>query len=289
MKNITLLILLTFFILPVAAQETSEETGKENENQTSVVKHPILTEKFLMGLGLFSPFNKVVLGADGELDTENTDDIRFDEQFQLDGVQNSFTLNFNWRFSKNYSVSADYFSVRTSKTRILDKTIEWNGKTYEADASVTGGYEFALYRIFFGRVISRGNKHEFGGGLGFHTVRIGGFIDGRASVNGVEGSFERNKVQVTLPLPNIGFWYFWAPDQKWAFTGRVDWFGVSISNFSGNLWGLTPGVNYQAFKNIGFSVEYKYLSLKADVDKDVWKGNFGMDFYGPSFKVTANF
>jgi hypothetical protein len=289
MKNIIFLILFSLVFLSMNAQQNSEEIVSDNNEQITITKHPILTEKFLMGLGLFSPFNKVVLGADGELDTENTDDIRFDEQFQLDGVQNSFTLNFNWRFSKNYSVSFDYFSVRTSKTKILDKTIEWNDKTYEVGAAVTGGYEFALYRIFFGRVISRGNKHEFGGGLGFHTVRIGGFIEGNASVNGVEGSFERNKVQVTLPLPNIGFWYFWAPDEKWAFTGRVDWFGVSISNFSGNLWGLTPGVNYQAFKNIGFSVEYKYLSLKADVDKDVWKGNFGMDFYGPSFKVTANF
>ena len=172
---------------------------------------------------------------------------------------------------------------------ILDESIEWNDKTYDVGAVVTGGYKFALYKIFFGRVISRGDKHEFGGGLGIHAVRIGGFIEGKASVNGLEGSFERNNVQVTLPLPNVGFWYFWAPDAKWAFTGRVDWFGISIDNYTGNLWGLTPGVNYQAFKNIGFSLEYKYLALKADVDKDAWKGNFGMDFYGPSFKVTANF
>lgn len=289
MKNYIFLLLFSLFILPVTAQETSKETDQDNEEQTSIVKHPILTEKFLLSTGLFSPFNKVVIGIDGETNTDMTDDIQFDERFQLDGVQKSFTLNFTWRFSKNYSVSADYFSVRTSKTVKLEETIDWNDVIYEADALVTGGYEFALYKIFFGRVISRGNKHEFGGGLGFHTVRVKTFIAGYASVNGETASFERSAAEVTLPLPNIGFWYFWAPDEKWAFTGRFDWFGISIDNFSGNLLGLTPGVNYQAFKNIGFSVEYKYLSLRADVDKDKWKGNFGMDFYGPSFKVTANF
>jgi len=289
MKNITFLILFTLFILPVTAQETSEESGQNNDTQTAFVKNRILTDKFLLSIGLFSPFNKTVLGVDGELNTDITDDIQFDERFQLDGVQNSFTLNFTWRFSKNYSFSADYFSVTTSKTVTLDETIEWDDKTYDVGAEVTGGYEFALYKIFFGRVISRGNKHEFGGGLGVHTIRVRGFIAGEASVNDETASFQRSNVEVTLPLPNIGFWYFWAPYEKWAFTGRIDWLGASVGNFSGNLWGLNPGVNYQAFKNIGFSAEYKYLALKAKVDKESWKGNFEMDFYGPSFKVTANF
>jgi len=289
MKKITFLILLTLIILPVTAQQTSEQSNQDNQEQTSVVKNPILTEKFLLSMGLFSPINKLVLGVDGELDTDIADDIEFDERFDLDGVQHSFNLNFTWRFSKNYSVSADYFSVNTSKTVTLDETIEWNDKIYEVGAEVTGGYKFALYKIFFGRVISRGDKHEFGGGLGFHTVRVKTFLEGEASVNGESASFERSAVEATLPLPNIGFWYIWAPDAKWAFTGRVDWFGISIDNVSGNLLGLTPGVNFQAFKNIGFSLEYKYLALEAEVDNEKWKGNFSMDFYGPSFKVTANF
>ena len=290
MKKITLIIIFSLCLFSVFGQE-SIETVQDNQEQDSFVKNPILTEKFLMGAGIFSPLNKVVFGVDGQLDTEQRDDIQFDERFQLGGVQNSFSLNFTWRFSKsnNYSVNAEYFSVNTSKTVTLDETIEWNDKIYEVGAEVTGGYKFALYRIFFGRVISRGNKHELGGGLGFHTVSVKGFIEGEASVNEGSASFERSSSSVTLPLPNIGFWYIWAPHQKWAFTGRLDWFGVSISNFSGNLWGLTPGVNYQAFKNIGFSAEYRYLALEAKVDKDSWKGNFGMDFYGPSFKVTAHF
>lgn len=289
MKKITFLILLTLIILPVTAQQTSEQSNQDNQEQTSFVKNPILTDKFLISAGLYSPLNKVVFGVDGQLDTERRDDIQFDERFQLDDSQHSFVLNFTWRFSKNYSVTAEYFSVNASKTVTLDETIEWNDKTYEVGAEVTGGYKFALHRVFFGRVISRGDKHEFGGGLGFHTVSVKGYIEGEASVNGNSASFSRSSVSVTLPLPNIGFWYLWAPHQKWAFTGSLDWFGISISNYSGNLWGLTPGITYQAFKNIGFSANYRYLSLNAKVDKDKWKGNFGMDFYGPSFKVTANF
>lgn len=289
MKKITLLFLLVLFILPVTAQEISQESVSDDQDQNSFVKNPLLTEKFLIGMGLYSPLNKVVFGIDGHLDSSKRSDIPIDERFQLDNTQQSFTLNFTWRFSKNYSVNAEYFSISTSNTVTLDETVEWDDKTYEVGAEVTGGYKFALYRVFFGRVISRGTKHEFGGGLGFHTVNVKGFVEGEASVNEASASFERSSASVTLPLPNIGLWYIWAPHQKWAFTGRVDWFGISISNYSGNLWGLTPGVTYQAFKNIGFGANYRYLTLKAEVDKDRWDGNFGMDFYGPSIMVTANF
>ena len=60
MKKITFLILLAHFVLPVTAQETSDDKGQTNDDQTSVVKHPILTENFLLSTGLFSPFNKIV-------------------------------------------------------------------------------------------------------------------------------------------------------------------------------------------------------------------------------------
>jgi hypothetical protein len=283
-----LLSSLVFCSICFSQLVSAQDTPQEGEDLNTVVQNPILTDKFLLNVGIFGPFNKITLGADGEIFTDRTD-IKFDERFKLDGIQSSFTLSFTWRFAKNYSVNTDYFSVKTSNSVRLDKTIEWNGLTYDAGVEVKGGYEFALYKVFFGRVISRGNKHEFGGGLGFHTITVVGFLEGNAYVNNQAASFKRSNVNATLPLPNIGFWYFWAPNEKWAFTGRADWFGITISNFSGDLLGLTPGVNYQAFKNIGFSLEYKYLALKAEVDKNSWKGNVNMDFHGPSFKVTANF
>jgi len=278
--------IITFVFIFIVG--SSIMNSQEIDGKSTSVQHPILKDKFLFRAGLFSPFNNMTFRADGVIDTDLSEELAFDKRFGLDGVQSSFTFNFTWRFSRNYSVSADYFSVSTSKTVTFGDDIHWNGKDFDISAGIRGGYAFSLYKIFFGRVISKGEKHELGGGIGFHVVKVKGFIEGYASINNGTASFERSKVDAALPLPNIGFWYFWAPTEKWAFTARADWFGISISNISGNLWNLNPGVSYQAFEHFGVSVEYKYLNLEAEVDKESWKGNVGMVFYGPSFTVTAN-
>ncbi|MGY8933809.1 MAG: hypothetical protein ACKVIM_06500 [Flavobacteriales bacterium] len=37
----------------------------------------------------------------------------------------------------------------------------------------------------------------------------------------------------TAPLPKLGAWYFYAPNPKWLLTTRVDWFAISIEEYSG--------------------------------------------------------
>lgn len=264
-------------------------------SQNKTKQNPILTDKLLVSAGVFSPLKQVKLGADGSIPTAISEDIDFGEAFKLEGIQNTFTFNFMWRFSKNkkWSVSGDYFRIGSENKAVLEEDIVWEDLIFKAGSKIEGGFGLSLFKIFFGRVISRGEKHEFGGGFGFHALNVGAFIEGNAIINSGEDdeniSFKRNEVSVVLPLPNIGFWYFYAPTEKWALTARMEWFGIKIGDISGVLWNINPGVNYQAFKNIGLSLNYKFLQIAANVDKDSWKGDFSMQFQGPSFTVTANF
>lgn len=98
----------------------------------------------------------------------------------------------------------------------------------------------------------------------------------------------------TQPLPNIALWYYYyyyyyAPTEKWAFTARFDWFGISIDEFSGSLWDFGPRVNYQIIKNLGVAVDYRYFKINADVKKDYWKGEADLSFSGPSLTIIGNF
>ena len=254
-------------------------------------KNPILTDRFLARAALFVPDRSVKVGAEGEISPGDSEEIDFGRTFDLGGTENTLNLDFVWRFSKSkfWSVRGQYFRVRAEKEATLERDIEWEDVTYEAGASVKAGYGLSLYRVFFGRVISTGQKHELGAGLGIHGLNTNAFIEGEAFIGDASAGFRRESVSVFLPLPNIGVWYIWAPTQKWAFTAAVDWFGIKVGDYSGGLWNLSPGVNFQAFKNIGFSVNYHYLNYYADVTQDKWNGSFDMTFQGPSFGVTANF
>ncbi len=278
MKNI-----LFVFLLSVAYWSSYAQTVGD--------KNPMLTDRFLARAALFVPSRTVQVGASGNISTENTEDIDFDETFGLGGSENTLNLDFMWRFSKSklWSVRGQYFRVGAEKESTLDREIEWEDVTYQAGARVKAGYGLSLYRIFFGRAISTGQKHELGGGLGVHGLNTNAFIEGEAFVDDTSVGFRRENVSAFLPLPNIGIWYLWAPVPKWAFSAEVDWFGIKIGEYSGGLWNLSPGVTFQPFKTIGFSVKYHYINYYANVNQNNWNGSFDMIFKGPSFGLNANF
>jgi hypothetical protein len=260
-------------------------------SQTDGDKNPVLTEKFIIEAGWYFPSENVDLGVQGSTDLEGIEDIDFDETLGLSGGKNTFNLNFRWRFSKSkkWSVSGEYFRVNTEETVTLDEEIEWEDVTYPVGGEAKLGYGLSLYRVFFGRVISTGQKHELGGGLGIHGLNTKAFIEGNAEIDGESAGFERQEESIFLPLPNIGAWYLWAPSAKWSFIARVDWFGIKIDNISGGLWNISPGVAYNIGKKFGVSANYQFLNFNADIDQDDWKGSFDLSFGGPSLRAFVHF
>jgi len=111
-------------------------------SQNDAKRNPILTDKFLASAGVFSPFKQVKLGADGSLITTISDDIDFSETFKLEGIQNTFTFNFMWRFSKNkkWSVSGDYFRIGSDNKAVLEEDIEWEDLIFKAGSKIEGGF-----------------------------------------------------------------------------------------------------------------------------------------------------
>jgi len=188
-----------------------------------------------------------------------------------------------------WSVSAEYFGVKDTNSATLEEDIEWDDVVYNAGADIKGGFSLRLYRILIGRTITKGLKHEFGAGLGVHALDIESFIEGLVLIDKLESNFERRSVSAVAPLPNIGVWYFYAPNTKWMYTARVDWFGITVGDYSGNMWNLAPGVNYQFHKNVGVGLQYRYFDVVLRVDKTDWDGRISLIYHGPLLTVNANF
>ena len=256
-------------------------------------KNPILTDNFIIEAGWFFPSENIDLGVRGstDLDIEGIEDIDFDETLGLSGGQNTFNLHFKWRFSKSnlWSLSGEYFRIATENTVTLDEEIEWEDVVYPIGGEATLGYSLALYRIFFGRVISRGQKHELGAGLGIHGVNTRAFAEGAAFIDDQSAGFQRREEKIFIPLPNVGASYIWAPSKKWAFMARVDWFGIKIDNISGGLWNVSPVVTYLFSNTVGISASYQFINFNADIDEDNWQGGFDLTFGGPSLRLVAHF
>lgn len=100
--------------------------------------------------------------------------------------------------------------------------------------------------------------------------------------------FFRGDANKSQPLPNLGFWYNYSPARKWLLQGRVDWISAEIGDYDGTLWNTTLGVNYQAFRHVGFSLSYQYFNLNLNVNSSDWKGGIDLRYRGPVLAVTGN-
>jgi len=278
MKKISIYIL---FFLFISSQYLFAQDEKEIQNS----KNPILTSKFQLGIGMFFPTQKVKFGIDG---STNNNIIEFDESFDFNNNSVRPQVSFNWRFSKKWNLGAEYFNAGYSDKRVLEEDIKAGDFTFESGSNVKIGYNINLYRIFVGRVISSGSKHEFSGGLGFHVFDIGPFIEGNIMVNGNDNEFRRASTSLTAPLPNIALWYYYAPTERWSFSARFDWFGLSVDEFSGSLWDFGPSVRYQIIKNLGIAIDYRYFKINVDVEKKYWNGDAGLSFNGPTLSIIGN-
>lgn len=246
--------------------------------------HPFLSDKFNLEVGAFWPQINFTARADGSHPEEEID---FDEVFGVDDDQLSGSINFRWRFGKKWSFWGQYWGTNNSGEAVLKEDIEWEDIVFKAGTFAGAGVELDVVRAFFGREFNLGPEHEFGLGAGLHYLDLGTYIEGEIITQNTSTEFYRATASTAFPLPNIGAWYMYSWSPRWMLQTRVDWLSASIGDYSGSMWDFQAGVNFQAFKNIGFGLYYKGFVLDVDIDKNSWHGRAELNQWGPLLTVTA--
>jgi hypothetical protein len=255
------------------------------EAQSAPDRHPLLEDRFILDGGFFVPNKEFRLRVDGTIPGQEID---FGDGVDTSTSETSGQLNFRWKFGEKWSVAGQYFKTSESGTATIEDEIVWEDVIYEAGASVTAGYSFDVARVFFGRKVSSGDKHEIGLGAGLHWLEIGAFIEGEAYVGDDTTQFQRRAVDAGAPLPNVGAWYWHAFSPRWLFRSRLDWFGASFGDYSGDLWNAAVGINYQPWRHFGLGLSYQFFKLSIDVDKSDWKGATNLTYHGPFVSLSTS-
>lgn len=256
-----------------------------SEAQESTESHPFMTDRFQFAFGAFARQQGFKIRADG---SDPEEEIDFDESLGVDDDDVSASLTFRWNFGQKWSLWGQAWDVSANGGAELTEDIEFEDLVFQQGSNVRAGVENTVVRVFLGRKFSSGPKHEFGLGLGFHWLEIKAYIEGQALINDDTVAFARGDVAADSPLPNIGGWYYYSPSKRWLLEARLDWLEASVGDYSGGIWNSSVGVNFQAFKHVGFGLNYQYFSLDVDVDKSDWRGGAELKYRGPFLSMTAN-
>lgn len=259
--------LFAFLASPLHAQEQSD-------------RHPYLTTKYYVDLGVFFPHREVTIRVDGSTNAGQNTGINTQEEFGLKKSDDTFSLNLGWRFGEKWELQGQFFESSGARQKALEEDVEWKDIVFSQGTSVTAGQDFSLVRLFFARRFESRDHHEFGVGAGLHVLELGAFIEGFVDIVGMGNVYRKESVSTRAPLPNIGFWYMHSFSPQWAFRTRLDWLSADVGDYNGQLINAALGVNYQVFENFGLGLNYNRFDLDLGVKKSGWKGSFNTNYKG---------
>jgi hypothetical protein len=248
--------------------------------------HPSLTEKFVLDVGMFFPSRSFEINVDGSIAGANPN-IDFEDEFGLNRSDETFAIEFGWRFGKKWSLLTQYFESSGSRSAVLDEDIEWNDVVFGQGSNAAAGQEFSVLRVFFGRQFATSERHDFGIGAGLHWLEIGAFIEGDILVSGAPNEFRRESVRAEFPLPNVGAWYKYSLSPKWAFRARFDYLSANIDDYNGSLVNASLGFNYRMFENFGLGLSYNAFELDLGITRDDWRGDVTSRYEGLYVSASA--
>lgn len=263
--------LLVTALLPVAALAES---------------HPLLSGKVYVQLGDFVIRSDVDVRVDGTVDAlGSTIDLEADLGSSATG--DALAAELRWRFADRWNVATQLFKVSDSSSAQLQRDIEFGGYEFRAGIDLSTSSKMQITRLFFGREYSHDESHEFGIGGGLHVLDLSATVTGEAWVDTASIGRTTGAGKASGPLPNLGAWYNWAPNDRLAVTARLDWLSANIDPYDGAIVNASAGIDVRIAQNFGVGVNYNVFSLSAGVSDSGWRGSVDIRYHGPYAYISA--
>jgi hypothetical protein len=278
-KSGSFLLILSMFLISATV---SAQDSKDASNY-----HPFLSDTIYLNLGVFNARNTATVGLGigdrvaQEIDTTNTD--------------SNASLALRWRYTENWSFWTQAWAASNSTTATLTEDISFgdppNTKTILAGSDINMATDLDILRLFFGRSFFKKPQSEWGAGLGLHWMELGATLTTNVAtipddpdINGTRSA----SVKGGVPLPNLGVWYMYSWSPKWATTVRADWLDVDLGEYSGNLYDVSAGVNWQFSKHVGVGLAYQAFDFSAAVNGTGGNTEIELKQDGPYLSLSAN-
>jgi opacity protein-like surface antigen len=249
-------------------------------------RHPAMEKPWSINLGSYFSERNLKASANitiGELDRQ----FDFEKAARLDDSSDLLMGELGWQFSDNWGVALQIFRSQRHRSWTLDESIEWQGNIYDVGARVDADAHMEITRVFFARRFHDNGPHSLRIGAGIHWLDLGVTISGQATLDDQSKEFRRSVASASLPVPNIGTWYRYSPNDRWMINARIDWLSASIDKYSGDIWNVSAGVNFSVWDHFGVGASYQYFNLAGTLKEENWRGAIETTFTGPYLYVSG--
>lgn len=254
--------------------------------QAMAEPHPLIARKVYFQAGSFFTRQDIDIRVDGDSgETGTTIDV--EAVLGLSSRDDVFAGELRWRFTDRWQIATQYFRFNERAASELQQNIDVEGLEFLAGDILSAGTKLDVTRLFLGRDLLRKERHVFGVGLGLHLLDLSATVTGEARIEGASVGRRSAAGSANGPLPNVGAWYIWAPNDRWALTTRLDWLSASIDPYDGTIVNASAGFNYRIMKNLGAGINYNVFTLNVNMSDSDWSGKADIRLHGPYAYVSA--
>lgn len=248
--------------------------------------------RFNVGAGYFSPdlsTSILITDADGIFGTG----ISFEQNLGLDDNKGTGLLYIGWRFAKKHSLEFRYFELNRSGAGTSSVSVGIGGLIFDIDLPIQSYFDISANELAYSYSLLLDEKKELFVGLGVSIQDLSLGIQGTAS-SPIPGEIINSTLESTAPLPTLNIGFNYAFNDKWLFISRFGWLAVELDfgadeDFSGQIVNANAGVQWNAFKNVGFYAHYQVFDLDVDYLVDGVRFAIDYDYTGPVLGVEVRF
>ncbi|TPG38430.1 hypothetical protein [Flavobacterium pectinovorum] len=296
MKKIFSLLIISLFWFSAQAQNTAEipvettlptlqNNASEKLQDYDAGDLPWHGRRFKFSAGVFFPTNNTQVEV-GSNNGNFGKEIDFEKDLGFKKSTTSFAGAFEWRISRRSRMGAEYFYLKRTSTKTLQKEIEFGDHTYPVNATVSAFLDNEIYRITYGYAFISKPKYEIGALIGAHIMLadVGLKLEGATAQIGYHDDFG-----FTAPLPDLGLWGEFVLAKKWGLYVNTNYFAIKINNIDGRILSYNLSVLYNVYQNLSLTAGYTGLNIRVDAEKDRLNGFFKWGYNGPTLTATYAF
>ncbi|HRO58536.1 MAG TPA: outer membrane beta-barrel protein [Burkholderiaceae bacterium] len=192
------------------------------------------------------------------------------------------------RLGERWRLEFEYYRLRRSGSRILDRDIPWGDQAYSLSTRLDTEFESTVYRLVVGWSFLRSPVAEAGVALGLHATEFELALDGQTAI-GSSASRATDRRDQLVPLPTVGLYGSYALSPHWVLRARLDRLSLSYKEYDGALTNLQAGVDWRFAKHWSLGVSYRLVHYSLELSRPRFDGALKYRFHGPSIHISATF
>jgi len=228
--------------------------------------------KFSLSIGVFVTDRNSKTRVDGSAGMDGTE-VDLEGDLGLNRSDSVFRVDGYYRFNKKHRLDFSVFDLSRSATKVIEKDIEWNETLFPIDTTIDSDFDLAIYKIAYTWSFMRRDKGYLGLTAGLYVADFGTRLEAEA-IGELESS------GFTAPLPVIGLRGQYDFTEKLSFRASGELFALEYEEYSGSLYDIYAGLDYQFFKHVAIGIGINAVKLNIGVSKDRFDGDIDWRYDG---------